>query len=286
MKSISKLNAAAEIVKANTIALYQDAAQPSVRVVGKALAQCTSLFVSPIGRMAEIFEKNIQKYLDKLEGYDEDELVSPNTRILVPILEKMRFTSEDKVAEYYAEILATASKKETASKVMVTFIEILNRLTADEIKILEFINSKDNFVKVDSFTEEELSKYGLKKNIKNLKISGSLPIIDVNLYIKGQIGYKPLLKNFSYLKDKVSLTFPENLESYLDNMLSLGLLEREFSKTFAIEKIYECLEKHTKVKEIRVKATPNQNIKPERGRIDISDLGKKLLNLCSAKEKK
>ncbi|MBL7045619.1 MAG: hypothetical protein ISR99_01115 [Parcubacteria group bacterium] len=101
-----------EIIKANTEEVYKDSAQPSVRVIGKSLAQCVSLFTTPVGRMAEIFETNIHRYIDKLDGLKEEELVAPDTRVLVPILEKMRFTDQEKVADYYAEILATASKKE------------------------------------------------------------------------------------------------------------------------------------------------------------------------------
>jgi hypothetical protein len=284
MTPIPIVNAAAEIVKANTTALYQDAAQPSVRVVGKSLAQCTSLFVTPIGRMAEIFEKNIQKYLDRLEGLKEDQLVSPDTRILVPVLEKMRFTSEEKVAEYYAEILATASKKETASKVMVTFIEILNRLSADEIKILEFINSPNNFVTVEDFTENEISTYDLPKDVKKLALMGSLPVVDVNLHTTGKTGYVTLVRNFNYIREKISLDYPSNLEPYLDNMISLGLLEREFSRTFAIGKIYDCLEKHIGVEKMKKNIGTNQRIEFERGRLDVTNLGKKLLILCSPKK--
>ena len=284
MSTIPFINAATEIVKANTTALYQDAAQPSVRVVGKSLAQCTSLFVTPIGRMAEIFEKNIQKYLDKLEGLKEDQLVSPDTRILVPVLEKMRFTSEEKVAEYYAEILATASKKETASKVMVTFIEILNRLSADEIKILEFINSANNFVTVEDFTENEISTYDLSKDTDKLTLMGSLPVVDVNLHTTGKTGYRTLVRNFNYIREKISLDYPSNLEPYLDNMVSLGLLEREFSRTFAIGKIYGCLEKHITIEKMKEDLGSNQRIELGRGRLDVTDLGKKLLILCSPKK--
>ena len=284
MPNIPIINAATEIVKANTTALYQDAAQPSVRVVGRSLAQCTSLFVTPIGRMAEIFEKNIQRYLDKLEGLKEVQLVSPDTRILVPVLEKMRFTSEEKVAEYYAEILATASKKETASKVMVTFIEILNRLSADEIKILEFINSSNNFVMVGDFTEKELSTFDLLTDTKKLTLKGSLPVVDINLHTTDKTGYMTLVRNFNYIREKISLDYPSNLEPYLDNTISLGLLEREFSRMFAIPKIYGCLEKHSTVEKMKKGLGPNQRIELERGRLDVTNLGKKLLILCSPKK--
>lgn len=281
---ISTIQAVGEIVKANTTALYQDAARPSVRVLGKSLAQCVSLFATPIGHMAEIFEKNIQKYLNKLEGLNENDLISPDTRILVPILEKMRFTSEEKVAEYYAEILATASKKESASKVMVTFIEILNRLTADEIKILEFINSPENAVSIDDFTKDELTSYDLPKGIKKLVITGSLPVIDVNLHTDGKEGYRTLVRNFNYLHDKISLDYPDNLESYIDNMISLGLLEKEFSRIFAINKIYKCLENHSSVESMKNNLKPNQKVRLDRGRIDTTNLGKKLLALCTSKK--
>jgi len=100
-----------EIVSANAEAMYNDAAQPSVRVVGKALAQCVSLFVTPAGKVAEILEKNLNKYIDKLGKLKEEEIVSPNTRILVPILERMRYTDDELVSDYYAQILATASTR-------------------------------------------------------------------------------------------------------------------------------------------------------------------------------
>lgn len=114
---LPEIIAVKEITKANATALYQDAAQPSIRVVGKTLAQCTSLFATPVGRIAEIFEKNLHKYIDRLEGFEEKELVPPDPRILVPILERLRYTDDEMVSDYYAQILATASTVEHAKKV-------------------------------------------------------------------------------------------------------------------------------------------------------------------------
>ncbi len=281
---IEEAKAVKEIIKANATALYQDAAQPSIRVVGKSLAQCVSLFATPVGRMAEIFEKNLHRYLDKLDGLKEEELVAPDTRVLVPILEKMRFTDEEKVAEYYAEILATATRKEHAGKVMLTFIEILNRLTADEIKILEFINSPVNKVLIPELTEEELREFDLPKGTIELNIKGSLPVIDINSVTEGKKGYRTLLKNFSCLREIVSLDYPANLGSYVDNMISLGLLEKKFGLTFAIEKIYHHLENHKSIQAIKTTLKPEQKLNFDHGRIDTTDLGKKLLDLCSQRK--
>ncbi len=272
-----------EIVKANATAVYQDAAQPSIRVLGKPLAQCISLFATPVGRMAEIFEKNIHRYIDKLDNLKEVEIVAPDTRILVPILEKMRFIDDEKVAEYYAEILATASKKEHANKVMVTFIEILNRLSADELKILEYINSPKHTVEVPELDEVEASEHGLTKGAKLFNISGSLPVLNIRQTIEGQSGYVVLKKNFNNLDETVILNAPENIDSYLDNMISLGLIEKKHSWRFAINKIYYHLENHSVIFKLKQghESDSRKKIDLEQGRIDMTDLGKKLLRLCA-----
>lgn len=280
---LEEAKAIKEIVKANAAAVYQDSAQPSIRVIGKSLAQCTSLFATPVGRMAEIFEKNIHRYIDKLDGLREEELVSPDTRILVPILEKMRFTDEEKVADYYAEILATASKKEHANKVLVTFIEILNRLSADEIMILEYINSPSNKVMIPEMSVEELAQHGMEKGTTILNITGSIPVVEIQRTVEGQTGYRVIEKNFSDLAEKIKLNTSSNLDAYIDNMVSLGLIEKKPNFQFAIDKIYHNLENHAAIVSLKERLASDPKIKVvlQRGRIDITDLGNKLLALCS-----
>ena len=273
-----------ELIKANAEDLYKDAAQPSLRVLGKPLAQCMSLFATPVGRMAEIFERNIHRYIDKLSDFKEEELVAPDTRILVPILERMRFTDQEKVAEYYAEILATASKKEHANKVMVTFIEILNRLTADEIKIIEYIASPSNNVLVPDLTDDELKQSGLPKGTMLLNITGSLPFLEIRLETKGKIGFKLIMKNFNCLEENVEFDSVDNISSYIDNMISLGLVIIREDHKFSISKIYNHLEKHEKINVLKQAAVVNnQEIKLIKGRIDLTDLGRRLLSLCTSK---
>ncbi|MDD3190391.1 MAG: Abi-alpha family protein [Candidatus Pacebacteria bacterium] len=273
------------ITKENISDFYKDAAQPSVRVVGKALAQCVSLFATPVGRMSEIFEKNIQKYLDKLEGLEEKEMISPDTRILVPILEKLRYTEDDVVANYYAEILAMASMKQHAKKVIITFIEILNRLSADEIRMLEHINSKDNVIKIDSATEAEIEEYNIIPRDNIFRLRNAFPVIDINR--KTDVAsYKVLKKNFNILDEKIQLNDPENIDLYIDNMSSLGLLEREYFKSYAFKKVYDHLEKHHAVEKLKKDLGEDEAAKIyfDRGKIEITYLGKKLLELCARKK--
>lgn len=269
-----EIDAVKDIVKANATALYEDAAQPSVRVVGKALAQCTSLFSTPVGRIAEIFEKNLHRYLDKLEGLSESHIVAPDTRILVPILEKLRYTDDEVVADYYAQILATASIPETSKSVSVAFIEILNRLCADELKMLEFINSDQNAMLL---TNEDGSEY----------ISGSkgvLPVLNVHVN-QSSGGYIVGIKNLSYLLVRISLDSPQNYNMYLDNMFALGLLLKPAMVRASDNNIYKLLKTDKSIKELELTLPEGQVVGYSEGRIETTDLGRQLLSVGSKHEK-
>lgn len=271
---LPEIIAVKEIAKANATAVYQDAAQPSIRVVGKTLAQCTSLFATPVGRIAEIFEKNLHKYINRLEGLKEEDLVSPDTRILVPILERLRYTDDEMVSDYYAQILATASTAEHAKKVSVAFIEILNRLCADELKILEFINSKENYM--------ILSRDGGEKYHTN--ILGVLPVINVHINQK-EGGYVVVVKNLSHLPEKVQLNSPGNINMYLDNMFALGLLLKPAMIKAYDKNIYNSLKQSPIIKEIEKILTEGQNIDYAEARIETTELGTQLLRVASKHEK-
>ncbi len=269
----TEIEAIKNIVQANAKAVYEDAAQPSVRVLGKALAQCTSLFATPVGRIAEIFEKNLSRYLDKLEGLTESQIIAPNTRILVPILEKMRYTDDEMVADYYAQILATASSPEGSKLVSVSFIEILNRLCADELKILEFINSYENIITLE---KPDNTTY-------NSRLIGILPVLNVHINQKDG-GYVVAIKNLSYLLNKVNLDSPRNYNMYLDNMFALGLLLKPAMISMNDKNIYALLKKDPAIADVEKGLREGQSVDYSEGRIETTDLGKQLLQIASSKK--
>lgn len=270
---MNELQVIKEIAKANIGDIYKDSTQPAIRVLGKSLAQCTSLFATPVGRMAEIFEKNIHRYLDKLEGLKDNQIIAPETRILVPILERLRYTDDEVVADYYAQILATASTAENAKKVSVAFIEILNRLCADEIKILEFINSQNNTLLLENETSE---KY-------NHSLFGVLPVINVHINRK-EGGYVVVIKNLNYLTEKITLNNTNNLNMYFDNMIALGLLLKPAMIKSHDINIYKFLKKSPLIKEIESQLTEGQTIDYSEARIETTELGRQLLNIASKNE--
>jgi len=225
-----------EIVSANAEAIYEDSTQPSLQVLGKSLAQVVSLFATPVGRMAEIFEKNIHTYLDKLDTVDKEDIVLPDTRILVPVLEKMRYIDDNHVSEYYASILKSASHKEERKRVSVSLIEILNRLSSDELKILEYMDSGKNM-------------FISKEDGVNMPypIRHTLPLVDVKLHQVGERDYRMVFRNFSDLDKKIELLSPKNIPRYFDNMVSLGLLHVEPNAKISKDEAYTSIESHPTV---------------------------------------
>lgn len=220
--------------------------------------------------MAEIFEKNLHRYLDKLEGLDEGQIIPPDTRFLVPILEKLRYTDDEIVADYYAQILATASMPETAKSVSVTFIEILNRLCADELKILEFINSNKNII---TLTNEDGVAYRTNCN-------GVLPVLNVHIVDQGG-GYHVGIKNLSYLLDQLKLEVSSNYNLYLDKMTALGLIIKPAMISFHDNNIYKLLKQNPSINKLEQKISAEQKIDYSEGRIETTDLGKGLLSVGS-----
>jgi hypothetical protein len=274
--TIGVAEAATEIVKANVSEVYKDSLQPAVRIIGNSLAQCASLFVSPVGRVAVIFEKNINKCLDRLDGVAEDNLVEPDPRIAVPVLEKLRYVEDAKVSDYYAEILASASQKDKKNMVMLSYIEILNRVTADELKILEYINSEQNTADVSSAKTEDKIQYNIPENIQYLGLRGSLPVIDVKLMQK--VGYHMAVKNFNNLPDKISLDHGQNIAAYIDNLISLGLMIRPFAEHLIQKPIYNELRNNPVISVMSL--MPDQKIEIVEGKIDLTSLCYSLLAMC------
>lgn len=226
--------------------------------------------------MAQILEGNIHRFLDKLEGSDEAEIVPPDTRVLVPILEKMRFIDDEKVVDYYAEILATASLKETAGRPNIVFIEILNRLSADELIILEYVKEpvryKSRKVKNNNNTE-------LLNKIEEIDMHDDFPVIDVQVWIHNRQRpfYDTEFRNVNFLSEILKIKHRENIGIYIDNMISLGLLEKK-TDVFLEEEIYKYIEYSELVNIIRKKLSKDETVECKRGIIKITDMGIKLVS--------
>jgi hypothetical protein len=180
----------------------------------------------------------------------------------------MRYTDDVLVADYYAQILATASTKESAKLVSVAFIEILNRLSADELKMLEFINSPANTLMLK---KEDDTTY-------HLRLSGSLPVLNVHVK-ENSGGYYVAIKNLSYLLNEVKLDFPENYNLYIDNMIALGLMIKPAMIRTNDNNVYKFIKdlQSQQINKVQSELDPENSIDFSEARIEITDLGRQLI---------
>lgn len=149
----------------------------------------------------------------------------------------------------------------------------MNRLCADELKILEFLNSSENNLLLTQDNDTQILKSFL----------GTLPVIDVNINQKSG-GYIIGIKNLSYLSDKVKFNSPENINMYLDNMIALGLLLKPAMIRVHGEDVYNFLKKSILIKKLEEQLTEGQTIGYSEARIETTELGTQLLQVASKYE--
>ena len=193
---------------------------------------------------------------------------------MVPILEKLRYTDDDMVADYYAEILATASRPEGKKLVSVSFIEILNRLCADELKILEFINSSANALLLE---DQEGGKY-------KAEFKGVLPVVNVHVVQRGG-GYIVAVKNLTYLPQMIEMDSSTNFNMYLDNMSALGLVLKPAMISAHDKNIYKYIKKHPIISKVESQLGEGQSIDYSEARFELTELGRQLLSIASKNDK-
>ena len=75
----------------------------------------------------------------KLNSFSPENIVPPNARIAVPILQNACITEEAEIRELYANLLANSMNKDANSEVHPAYVEIIKQLCPDEAKILRYL---------------------------------------------------------------------------------------------------------------------------------------------------
>ena len=191
--------------------IYKDSLQPTIRAVGNALKDVFEFGMIPTLYLHNATEKvrlnlkhNLDNYSKKIEAIPTIELIPVNPQIGVPILEKLIYTTNEDIAEFYLNLLTRASSSQTVNEAHPAFITIIERLTPDEARIINIIRN-DVAVPFIEFYEDNS-----EKNQTNAKL---------------------LLKGFA-LHFSEEIMFRENLEMYFNNLYSCGLFQGEDGATY------------------------------------------------------
>ena len=123
--------------------VYEDAAQPAARAVGKTLGtvlNCFNMLLSPLERAqiassakTEAFRKNLER---KYESIPQEDRKEPDFKIVYQIMDKMKYNLEsDELREKFENLLVSSMIKERT--VHPLFVDILDKITANDARLLE-----------------------------------------------------------------------------------------------------------------------------------------------------
>lgn len=206
------------------VEIYGDLARPGVKQVGKALETVIGLgntVLWPIALLNErsrvALERNLDRYRKEMEAVPEDKVVSIAPEIGVPIAEKLSYVQDEKLSELYVKLLATASNSESLALAHPSFVNVINNLSPDEARLLEYFATQLNLP----------ISYAIASN----------PADGSHHVLAGPLVHDDALNG---------LHFPGNFDAYLSNLDGLGLVKVKHDEWLTDPKHYAAVEERHK----------------------------------------
>ena len=189
--------------------VYKDLAQPGIRQVGMALETVLGLsntLLLPLKLLNDktraLFTQRMDEYRRKLMMLPEQAIADVPTEIGIPLLERFTFVTDEEIANLFVTLLASASCKTTEAKAHPSFIHLIDNICPDEARLFQHL-AKACLGEIPFLIIR--TKYG-KRHKQTLTQS------------------RPL----TGLEFDVNLQFARNINIYLDNMISLGVIDTDW----------------------------------------------------------
>lgn len=248
------------------LTIYGDLAQPSVKKVGTALETVfefsTSLLL-PIKLLNEKFKINFEKrlndYKEKIEQIPEEKLCEVNPQIGTPIIEKLSYTTNDEIANLFTNLLAKASSTDTVNLAHPAFVQLIERLSVDEARIIKYLLNKD-----------------------------FIPCVSFRAHMNENQGFHHILRNGTLIQFEVELLFPQNIKTYLDNLTSMGVLDSSHGLHKKDQSLYDKIcEKYNyeSVNESYTKTSAFSKVSKENSYYQVTEFGKAFIVACNDLQK-
>lgn len=178
---------------------------PLAKKTGQALGDLADVILNPIfnpirlknEKSRLIHERNIKLLTKAFEPIPEDKVLEIAPEMSIPILERLSYTSSDEIAAMFVELLGKAANQEKIYLAHPAFRFMIERMSVDEAKIIEYLSHKDG-------------KYLIYLNIQYENVDDL-----------GLIGVE-----YKYLTEfiHIDLKFPHLLNSYIENLIGMGVL--------------------------------------------------------------
>ena len=237
--------------------LYTDFLQPSIKTLGTTLGsvvELVTLFQVPIQYVNEIvklnFSKRLKEYAKKLEEIPDEKKCEVNPQIGVPIMEKLGYTTNDEIADLFTNLLTKASSVDTVNLAHPSFVQLIERLSVDEARIIKYLVEKD---------------YILCISIRLIHDNG---------------GFLDILKSKTLIANEIHLDFPKNEGIYLDNLVSMGILDISHGNYKSDETLYQPLLEKYSVQNAAI-GFDFKKIEYPKSFYQITDFGKSFIKACN-----
>ena len=238
--------------------LYRDLFQPSMKNIGKTLGsvvEFVTLFQVPIQYVNEKvklkYSKRLREYAKKLEDIPEEKKCEVNPQIGVPIMEKLGYTTNDEIADLFTNLLTKASSVDTVNLAHPSFVQLIERLSVDEARIIKYLVDED---------------YILSLSIK--------------IITNDEGSYLEPVRNRTLISNRVHLEFPKNEGVYLDNLVSMGILDIAEGRHISDETLYQPLLEKYSVRNAAV-GFNIKKIEYPKSFYQITDFGKAFIKACN-----
>lgn len=240
--------------------VYKDLLRPSVQVIGKSLKAVLEFVSTPFmalqlqnDKVKLNLEKRLDEYAQKLHSIPEDKRCEVHPQIGLPIIEKLTYTTCDEIADLFTSLLASASSIDTANTAHPAFISMIERMSPDEARILEYLKDKED-----------------------------IQYCDINAYSNQNSGYDTLAEHVTMIEHDVALIYPKNTNAYLANLVSLGIL-CDKKGTFRMDKTqYNRIKGKYQVEELTASLVPEsfKSIKVEESYYQVTPFGRLFIQAC------
>jgi len=252
--------------------IYKDVAHPALSILGETLGtvmECACLFAVPIKfwnqKVKANFQYRLEQYVGKLMEVPKEQREEVHTQIGVPVVQRLSYTTCDEIADMFTNLLLTASNRETMSDAHPAFISMIDRLSPDEAKMVQCIGESYFVLYCEA---NYICKKEKKENLEEFDFGTSFATI------------RRWATNIPY---QVELTFPENCNLYLANLISLEILidKHGFNK-IGFDNQYEEIALNNKLKELEDEMDKEKYEKLEinRSYFEVTDLGRRFIRAC------
>ncbi|MHC6201327.1 DUF4393 domain-containing protein [Elizabethkingia miricola] len=212
------------------------------------------------------FVNNLKKYEEKLSRINLEKIIEVPTEISMPILERFTYVSNEEIGNAFVNLLTSASNIDTVQFAHPSFIQIIDRLSPDEARIIKyFAQQRLNVVPYITLAKYQLEQVDQKNQ----------PIQHINTS-----QYVIISNKTDNLFSNIELNFKDNTGIYIDNLISLGILKDIDEYIYDnINDQYEIIEKDLITKyDNRFNDIPehlkNSAKKLTKGMFELTDFGK------------